>query len=224
MPITDWPVQERPRERLLQRGASTLTDAELLAVFLRVGVPGLTAVDLAREALTHFGGLRELLCASLDSFCTLRGLGAAKYAQLQAAIELARRLLQQELNDSPAFSVSAQVRQYLGLRFGQEAVEVFAVLFLDVQHRLISCEELFRGTLTQTAVYPREIMKRALAHNAAAIILVHNHPSGHCEPSHADRALTQALQDALRHLDVRVLDHFIVGASTTYSFAEHGLI
>lgn len=224
MPITDWPVHERPRERLLRSGAGSLTDAELLAVFLRVGVPGRTAVDLAREALAHFGGLRSLLNARLETFSALHGMGAAKYAQLQAALELARRVLQQEIVDAPAFNVSAQVRQFLALKFGQRDVEVFAVLFLDVQHRLLSCDEMFKGTLTQTAVYPREIVKQALAYNAAAVILVHNHPSGHCEPSTADRALTQTLQTALQLVDIRVLDHFIVGATASYSFTEHGLI
>lgn len=222
MAITDWPEDQRPRERLIKHGASILSDAELLAVFLRVGVAGKSAVDLARDMVQHFGSLNGLFSASLSNFSKLNGLGPAKYAQLQAVLELAKRSLSEELQAGVALSSPQAVKQYLQLLLGGKAYESFAVLFLDVKNRLIACEELFRGTLTHTSVYPREIVKVALAHNAASVILAHNHPSGTPEPSTADHTLTQALKQALALIDVRVLDHFVVAGKHVYSFTEHG--
>lgn len=222
--ITDWPEDERPRERLLKQGAASLSDAELLAIFLRMGVAGKSAVDLAREMVSQFGNLTRLFDASQQEFCAIPGLGPAKYAQLQAVIEMARRAMQERMRDSDALNSPAAVKDYLRLTLGRKAYEVFAVLFLDAQNRPISIEELFRGTLTQTSVYPREVVRRALHHNAASVILAHNHPSGTSEPSHADQVLTQALKNALALIDTRVLDHFIVGGDTVLSFAERGLI
>lgn len=222
MAITDWPEEQRPRERLIKHGAAILSDSELLAVFLRVGVAGKSAVDLARDMVQHFGSLNGLFAASLNDFSKLNGLGPAKYAQLQAVLELAKRSLSEELQAGVTLSSPQAVRQYLQLLLGGKAYESFAVLFLDVKNRLIACEELFRGTLTHTSVYPREIVKVALAHNAASVILAHNHPSGTPEPSAADHTLTQALKQALALIDVRVLDHFVVAGKHVYSFTEHG--
>lgn len=222
MAITDWPEEHRPRERLIKHGAAILSDAELLAVFLRVGVAGKSAVDLGRDMVTHFGSLNGLFSASLSDFSEMNGLGPAKFAQLQAVLELAKRSLSEELQNGVALSSPQAVRQYLQLLLGGRAYESFAVLFLDVKNRLITCEELFRGTLTHTSVYPREVVKAALAHNAASIILAHNHPSGTPEPSPADETLTQALKQALALVDVRVLDHFVVAGKHVHSFAEHG--
>lgn len=222
MAITDWPEDQRPRERLIKHGAAILSDAELLAVFLRVGVAGKSAVDLARDMVQHFGSLNGLFGASLNDFSKLNGLGPAKYAQLQAVLELAKRSLSEELQAGVTLSSPQAVKQYLQLLLGGKAYESFAVLFLDVKNRLIACEELFRGTLTHTSVYPREIVKVALAHNAASVILAHNHPSGTPEPSAADHTLTQALKQALALIDVRVLDHFVVAGKNVYSFTEHG--
>ncbi|WP_076593667.1 RadC family protein [Herminiimonas arsenitoxidans] len=222
MAITDWPEEHRPRERLIKHGAAILSDAELLAVFLRVGVAGKSAVDLGRDMVTHFGSLNGLFSASLSDFSEMNGLGPAKYAQLQAVLELAKRSLSEELQNGVALSSPQAVRQYLQLLLGGRAYESFAVLFLDVKNRLITCEELFRGTLTHTSVYPREVVKAALAHNAASIILAHNHPSGTPEPSPADETLTLALKQALALVDVRVLDHFVVAGKHVHSFAEHG--
>tara|TARA_R110001599_G_scaffold64023_3_gene178922 strand:+ start:542338 stop:543012 length:675 start_codon:yes stop_codon:yes gene_type:complete len=224
MAITDWPEEQRPRERLIKHGASALSDAELLAVFLRVGVTGKSAVDLGRDMISHFGSLNDLFSASLTEFSAINGLGTAKYAQLQAVLELAKRSLAEELQAGVTLDSPQAVKQYLRLLLGSKAYESFAVLFLDVKNRLITCEELFRGTLTHASVYPREVVKSALHHNAASIILSHNHPSGTAEPSNADHALTQALKQALALVDVRVLDHFIVGGKDVYSFAEHGAL
>ncbi len=222
MAITDWPEEQRPRERLIKHGAAILSDSELLAVFLRVGVAGKSAVDLARDMVQHFGSLNGLFAASLSDFSKLNGLGPAKYAQLQAVLELAKRSLSEELQAGVTLSSPQAVKQYLQLLLGGKAYESFAVLFLDVKNRLIACEELFRGTLTHTSVYPREIVKVALTHNAASVILAHNHPSGTPEPSAADHTLTQALKQALGLIDVRVLDHFVVAGKHVYSFTEHG--
>jgi DNA repair protein RadC len=224
MTIKDWPEGERPRERLLALGAQALTDAELLAIFLRTGIEGQSAVDLARTALARAGGLNALLALDLDRFSALPGLGPAKYAQLQAVVELARRALGEELTQRAALDSPAQVRQFLSLRLGRLGQEVFLALFLDAQNRLIADEVLFTGTLTQTSVYPREVVKRALAHNAAALILAHNHPSGLAEPSRADELLTAALKSALALVDVRVLDHLVVAGNRSVSFAERGLL
>jgi DNA repair protein RadC len=222
MAINHWPEDQRPRERLIKHGPQNLSDAELLAVFLRIGVSGKSAVDLGRDMIGHFGSLNGLFAATLSDFSKLHGLGPAKYAQLQAVMELARRSLGEELQVGEVLSSPQAVRQYLQLLLGKKAYESFAVLFLDVKNRLIAAEELFRGTLMHTSVYPREVVKAALAHNAASIILVHNHPSGTPEPSAADRTLTSALKQALGLVDIRVLDHFVVAGKYVYSFAEHG--
>jgi DNA repair protein RadC len=224
MAITDWPEGERPREKLLLRGAASLSDAELLAIFLRTGMKGKSAVDLARELLSRFGSLTQLFAASESDFCKTKGMGQAKFVQFQAVLEMSRRALQEEFQRGDALDSPRAVRDYLQLLLGGRQQEVFLVLFLDTQHRVIATEELFRGTLSQTSVYPREVVKRALAHNAAAVILAHNHPSGVAEPSQADQLLTNALKQALGLVDVRVLDHFIVAVGKTLSFAEKGLI
>ena len=224
MAITDWPSAERPRERLLKLGAAALSDAELLAIFLRVGVRGKSAVDLARDLLTHFdGNLTHLAEASLEQLAVLSGIGPAKAAQLQATLELARRALQARMTERDLLTSPATVRDWLRLKLGSLPYEVFGALWLDAQNRLIQYVELFRGTLTQTSVYPREVVKSALSHNAAAVILAHNHPSGLAQPSRADEALTNSLKQALALVDVKVLDHFIVaGNAPPVSFAERG--
>ena len=225
MAITDWPKAERPRERLLVLGAAMLSDAELLAIFLRVGLKGKSAVDLARQLIGRFGSLNRLFAASQAEFSTIPGMGPAKFAQLQAVIEMSRRALGEEMKGSDALTSPATVRDYLKLCLCGLAHEVFFALWLDSQNRLIVGEELFRGTLTQTSVYPREVVKRALWHNAAAVVLAHNHPSGVSEPSPADQSLTRELKQALALIDVRVLDHFIVaGQCQPLSFAERGLL
>jgi DNA repair protein RadC len=223
MAISDWPVAERPRERLLAKGAAILSDAELLAVLLRTGVRGKSAVELARELLGKFGGIAGLLGAGV-ALTGVKGLGAAKSAQLSAAIELARRSLHEQLSSGAALTSPGGVRDYLRLALSGREHEVFVCLWLDAQHRVISYQEAFRGTLTQTSVYPREIVKAALAANAAAVIFAHNHPSGVAQPSQADELLTRNLKEALALVDVKVLDHFIVAGSQTISFAERGLL
>lgn len=224
MAITDWPQDQRPRERLIRQGAAALSDAELLAVFLRVGVTGKSAVDLAREMLQCFGSLDALFGASLKDFSRINGLGPAKYAQLQAVMELAKRALGEELEDGALLNSTQAVSQYLRLLFKNRAYESFVVLFVDIRNRLIAVEELFRGTLDKASVYPREVVKAALERNAASVILAHNHPSGDPQPSQADLVLTRALKEALALVDVRVLDHFVVAGTRTHSFAEHGQI
>lgn len=221
MRICDWPEHDRPRERLLRDGAGALSDTELLAIFLRVGVAGKSAVALAADALAHFGSLQRLLHADAFEFGRLHGLGPAKYAQLQAAVELARRAVAEQFQREALCSPEA-VRHYLRSQFALRPYESFMVLFLDVKNRLIGCEEMFRGTLTHTSVYPREVVKAALRRNAAAVILAHNHPSGVAEPSEADLRLTAALSQALALVDIRVLDHFVVAGSHVHSFSEHG--
>ena len=226
MAIRDWPEAERPRERLARQGAAALSDAELLAIFLRVGLPGKSAVDLARELLNAFhGDLADLAAAGTGELARLRGIGPAKAAQLAAALELARRALAAPMKQKDALASPEAVRDWLRLALGQTPHEVFMALWLDAQNRLIASEELFRGTLTQTSVYPREVVKRALKHNAGAVILAHNHPSGLAEPSRADEVLTSSLKQALAMVDVKLLDHFIVaGNSRPLSFAERGLL
>jgi len=224
MSITDWPAGERPREKLLQRGAAALSDAELLAIFLRTGVVGKSAVDLARELLARFGGLMSLFAACEKEFCDIHGVGRAKYVQLQAVVEMARRALQEEMRFGDALNSPRAVREFLRLLLRARQQEVFVAIFLDAQHRVVATEELFQGTLTQTSVYPREIVKRALHHNAAAAIFAHNHPSGVAEPSDSDRLLTDALKQALQLVDIRVLDHFIVAGAGCLSFAEKGML
>jgi DNA repair protein RadC len=226
MAITDWPAGERPRERLLAQGAQALSDAELLAIYLRVGVRGKSAVDLARDLLQRFDGqLHALANATLRELASVPGIGQAKAAQLKASFELARRALTQELRERDLLSSPGQVRNWLRLKLAGQAHEIFMALWLDAQNRLLAAEELFTGTLTQTSVYPREVVKTALAHNAAAVILAHNHPSGVAEPSRADEMLTRALHEALAMVDVKLLDHFIVaGNAQPVSFAERGLL
>ena len=224
MAITEWPEGERPRERLIKQGAAALSDAELLAIFLRVGVKGKSAVDLGRELVERFGSLAALFSASEAEFCAIKGMGAAKYVQFQAVLEIARRSLDEKIKSTDALNSPQSVRDYLRLTLARLPHEVFVAVFLTAQNRVIAVEELFRGTLTQTSVYPREIVKRALAHNAASVILAHNHPSGEANPSAADRSLTKALAEALALIDVRVLDHFIVAPGASMSFAEQGLL
>ncbi len=224
MAITDWPKEERPREKLLARGAEALSDAELLAIFLRTGIRGKTAVDLARELLNEFGSLSALLRADKRQFCRGAGLGEAKYSQLQAVLEMGRRYLYESLQRNDAISNTNATRQFLSARLCHYRHEVFACLFLDNRHQVIQFEELFSGTIDGTAVYPRVIVQKALQYNAAAVILSHNHPSGVKEPSLADRQITRRICDALNLVDIRVLDHVIVGDGEALSFAEKGLL
>ena len=217
MSIKDWPADDRPREKLLERGADALTDAELLAIFLRIGVAGLSAVGLARELLQRFGSVAGVISAPRDEFCAVHGMGEAKFVQLQASVELARRALASAMTERPLLNSPDIVKDYLRLSLGHERVEVFVALWLDAQHRLIEMQTLFRGTLTQTSVYPREVVRAALAKNAATVILAHNHPSGSTAPSQADRSLTHVLKGALALVDVNVLDHCIVGRGETHS-------
>lgn len=224
MSITDWPVAERPREKLLSLGPGALSDAELLAIFLRIGCAGKSAVDLARELLVQYGGLRPLLESSQADFCRGLGLGNAKYAQLQAVLEMGRRHLSASLQAGDMLTSPELVRQYLSAQLRHQPREVFAMLLLDNQHRLLAYEELFFGTIDGASVYPREVVKLALAKNAAAVILAHNHPSGIAEPSQADRRITERLQAALELVEIRVLDHMVVGDSEVISFAERGLL
>jgi DNA repair protein RadC len=224
MSITNWPANERPRERLLAQGATALSDAELLAIFLRVGVVGKSAVDLARDLLERFESLNGLFSASATDLTAVHGMGEAKFVQLQAVMEMARRAIGEKMKATDALHSPAAVRDYLKLTLARLPHEVFVAVFLSAQNRVIAVEELFRGTLTQTSVYPREIVKRALTHNAASVILAHNHPSGEAAPSDADRALTRTLADALALVDVRVLDHFIVAPGAAVSFAEEGMM
>jgi DNA repair protein RadC len=224
MAITDWPEGERPREKLLSQGPQALSDAELLAIFLRVGVIGKSAVDLARDLLTEFGSLNGIFNASRDALTAVNGMGDSKYVQVQAIFEMARRALSEQMRQRDALTSPQQVRDYLCLKLGGMTREVFVVLFLDAQNRVVAQEELFAGTLTQTSVYPREVVKRALHHNAAAVIFAHNHPSGVAEPSRADEVLTKALKNALALVEVRVLDHFVIAGNVALSFAERGLL
>jgi DNA repair protein RadC len=222
MSISDWPEEQRPRERLIQLGAGALSDQELLAVFLRTGVAGKSAVELGRDLLRQFGTLNRMFNASLSEISTVHGLGPAKFAQLQAVMELARRAIGEELAVGVKLDAPALVKQYLRTQLSRQPHESFVVLFLDVKNRLVATEEMFRGTLTHTSVYPREVVKAALRHNAASVMLAHNHPSGAPEPSESDLLLTRALMQALALVDIRVLDHFVVAGPQVHSFAEHG--
>lgn len=224
MSIKNWPENERPREKLLQHGPTFLSDAELLAVFLRTGVPGRNALDMARDMLIDFGSLTSILRASLEEFCRRDGLGPGKYVQFQAVLELARRYMSERLAETDALTNSDLTRDYLRARLRDYSHEVFACLYLDNQHRVTAMEELFQGTIDGAAVYPREVVKRCLHNNAAAVIFAHNHPSGLAEPSQADIAITQRLKIALNTIDVRVLDHVVVGRTEVVSFAERGLL
>lgn len=224
MSIQDWPEGDRPREKLLAQGAAVLSDAELLAIFLRTGIKGKTAVDLAGDLLTEFGSLRALLQADCENFTRAKGLGTAKYAQLQAVLEMARRHTFEELDRGDVLTSPEATRAYLSQQLRHYQHEVFACLFLDNQHHILEFEELFRGTIDSASVYPREVVKKALEHNAAAVIFAHNHPSGISEPSQADKLITDKLKQALALIDIRVLDHFIIGDGMPYSFAENGLL
>lgn len=224
MAITDWPEGERPREKVLAAGPMALSDAELLAIFLRTGVAGKSAVDLARDLLMRFSSLNGIFAASVDEICQVHGMGVSKFVQLQAIFEMSRRALLEQMQGRDVLTSPQAVRQYLSLRIGALPREVFMGIFLDSQHRVLAIEELFSGTLAQTSVYPREVVKCALRHNAAAMIFAHNHPSGVAEPSQADRDLTQALKAALNLIDIRVLDHFVVAGNQIVSFSERGLL
>ncbi len=224
MPLDQLPKEARPREKLLACGAASLADAELLALLLRTGIQGRPVLQMAQGLLDDFGGWPGLLGADLPALAKVKGLGPAKRAEIAAVLEIARRSLRSELQQRPVFDAPERVKQYCRLQLGELGHEVFAVLFLDVQHRLIAMETLFRGTLSQTAVYPREVAKRALELGASAVILAHNHPSGVAEPSRADELLTQGLQKTLALLDVRVLDHMVVSTCEIVSFAERGLL
>jgi DNA repair protein RadC len=225
MSLNTLPADARPREKLLARGAASLSDPELLALLLRTGTPGRGVLQMAQEVLDSFGGIAGLLHTTADDLKRINGLrGPAKRAELVAVLELARRALAQQLKEREVFSSPGAVKQYLQLHLAEKGHEVFAVLFLDAQNRLIAMEELFRGTLTQTSVYPREVVMRALHHHAASVVLSHNHPSGTVQPSRADEALTQTLKAALALVDVRVLDHVIVARGDSLSMAEKGLL
>jgi len=224
MLLKDLPQEARPREKLLSRGPAALSDAELLALLLRSGIQGKNVLQLAQELVNRFGGVAGLLHTPAEALKTVKGLGPAKRAELVAVLELARRALAQQLTQKPLFNTPQAVRDYLQLQLGGLHHEVFAVLFLDSQHRLIALEEMFRGTLTQTSVYPREVVKHALTLNASSVVLAHNHPSGTAQPSRADEALTHTLKAALALVDVRVMDHFVVTASQAVSMAELGLV
>jgi DNA repair protein RadC len=222
--IRDWPESERPREKLLRLGAAALSDAELLAILLRNGTRGRSAVDVARTLLAEFRSLRGLLSADVQRARRMRGLGPAGYAQLQAALELARRHYQELMQNGPALANPRATREFLRMRLRDLEHEVFCCLYLDNRHRVIAFEELFRGTIDGASVHPREVVKRALIRNAAAVILAHNHPSGVAEPSQADESITRRLKDALALVDIRVLDHLVVGDAACTSFAERGLL
>jgi DNA repair protein RadC len=224
MAITDWPAAERPREKLIELGAEALSDAELLAIFLRVGVTGKSAVDLARDLLTQFGSLNGIFAATEHELSQVHGIGTSKYVQLQAIFEMSRRALSEQLQQQDVLNSPKAVRDYLVLKLGSLTKEVFLVLFLDTQNRLLATEEMFSGSLKSTSVYPREVVKRALHHNAASVIFAHNHPTGIAQQSQADELLTKQLKQALALVDVRVLDHFIVAGNETLSFSERGLL
>jgi DNA repair protein RadC len=224
MTIKSWPINERPREKLIQQGCSSLSDAELLAIFLRTGCTGKSAVDLSRDLLLEFGSLREILQATQAQFCRAHGLGIAKYTQLQAVLEMARRHIQQQLVEGEGFTHPELVKTYVQHQLRHSQREVFACLLLDNQHRLLMYRELFFGTIDSASVYPREVVKMALEFNAAAIIFVHNHPSGVAEPSLQDQQITKRLISALALVDIRVLDHLVVGEGEVVSFAERGLL
>lgn len=224
MPLKDLPPDAQPREKLLARGPGALSDAELLALLLRTGLAGKGVLQLAQELVDSFRGLAGLLHASADDLQRIKGLGPAKRAELVAVLELARRALAEQLRERAALDTPQAVKDYLQLQLASKKHECFAVLFLDNQHKLLALEELFRGTLAQTSVYPREVVLRALHHHAAAVVLAHNHPSGTVQPSRADETLTQALKAALALIDVRVLDHVIVAPGLALSMAEKGLL
>jgi DNA repair protein RadC len=224
MKITDWPVNERPREKLLKLGSETLSDAELLAIFLRTGIQGCSAVDLARNLLSTFGSLRGLLSATQTELCQVKGIGQAKFVQLQASIEMSKRYLAEKMHKVDALNSVEQTQTFLLSKLRDQKQEVFAMLMLDSQHRLIKYRPMFFGTIDSASVYPRVLVKQALDDNAAAVILAHNHPSGVAEPSQADQHITRRIVDAMALVDIRVLDHFVIGDGVAVSFAQRGLI
>ena len=223
MTIKHWPNEEKPREKLLTHGAENLSDAELLTILINSGTAGMSAIDLARKLLKDFGSLRAVAEANQKDLCRSKGIGAVCYTRLQAALEITRRMLLESMKQKDTVASPERARKYLTLKMRNYPYEVFACLFLDNQHRVIAFEELFRGTIDGASVHPREVVKRTLHHNAAAVILVHNHPSGSSEPSHADRNITKELKSALALIDVRILDHFVVGEKIT-SFTESNLL
>ncbi len=223
MAITDWAIEDRPREKLLQRGAEVLSDAELLAIFLRTGIKGKSAVDLAKDLLKDSGGLNALLGASEERFCQHKGLGQAKFVQMKAVVEMSRRYLDEKMRHGDVLTNASAVEDYLKMQLRHYPYEVFCCIFLDTKHRVIEFEELFQGTIDSASVHPREVIRRVIHHNAAAVIFSHNHPSGVAEPSQADQRITETLKQALSFLDVRVLDHFIIGDEVV-SFAQRGLM
>lgn len=224
MAIKDWPAEQRPREKLLTQGAKTLSDVELLAIFLRVGIKGHSAIDLAQHLIDEFGSLRAILAADKTTFCRGHGLGEAKYSQVQAVLEMAKRHFMEDLKRGDILNNPEATRAYLSAELRGYTYEVFACLFLDSQHRVIEFEPLFKGSINSASIYPREVVKRALFHNAAAVIFAHNHPSGNTSPSQADQQITEKLKQGLNLFDIRVLDHFIIGDGQLYSFAAHGLL
>ena len=224
MKITDWPKHERPREKLLAKGADTLTDSELLAIFLRTGVKGYSAIDIARNLLSRFGSLRGLLGASEHDFCQIKGLGQAKFAQLQACLEMGQRYMAETFDKSDAFNSVEQTQAYLIAKLRDQRHEVFAMLLLDSQHRLIKYRPMFYGTIDSASVYPRVLVQQALLDNAAGVILAHNHPSGIAEPSNADKSITKRIIEAFSLMDIKVLDHFVIGDGVAVSFAQRGLL
>lgn len=224
MSISDWPEAERPREKLLKRGALALSDAELLAIFLRTGIPGKSAVDVSRELVLHFGTLQRLFTATRAELCVIKGIGMAKYVQLQAVLEMARRALEEGLPHQDVMSSPAAVRSYLQAWLRNRSYETFVCIFLDTRHRVLASEELFRGTVNQTSVYPREVVRRALQLNASALIVAHNHPSGSPQASAADEVLTRQLKSALLLVDISLLDHMIVAGNQVLSMAEQGAL
>jgi DNA repair protein RadC len=223
MSIKDWAIEDRPREKLLLRGAKVLSDAELLAIFLRTGIKGKSAVDLAKDLLEDSGGLNALMGASEDRFCQHKGLGQAKFVQMKAVVEMSQRYLDEKMRHGNVLTNASAVEDYLKLQLRNYPYEVFCCVFLDSRHRVIEFEELFRGTIDSASVHPREVLRRVIHHNAAAVIFSHNHPSGVAEPSQADQRITDTLKQALALIDVRVLDHFIIGDEVV-SFAQRGLI
>jgi DNA repair protein RadC len=223
MAIKDWAIEDRPREKLLLRGAKVLSDAELLAIFLRTGIKGKSAVDLAKDLLEDSGGLNALMGASEDRFCQHKGLGQAKFVQMKAVVEMSQRYLDEKMRHGNVLTNASAVEDYLKLQLRNYPYEVFCCVFLDNRHRVIEFEELFRGTIDSASVHPREVLRRVIHHNAAAVIFSHNHPSGVAEPSQADQRITDTLKQALALIDVRVLDHFIIGDEVV-SFAQRGLI
>ena len=224
MAIKEWPKAERPREKLLRQGAQSLSDAELLAIFIQSGVYGKTAVDIGRDLIHQFGGIREILTANAHEICSATGLGPAKYALLQAALEIGRRFLGEKLKRDGSLTSPKQVSEYLIYQLRDRGREVFAIIYLDNRHQVIRYEELFHGTLNGASVHPREVVKNVLAHNAAAVIIAHNHPSGIAEPSQSDTAITRKLQEALQLIDVRLLDHLIIGDGEFVSLSDRGLM